>query len=108
MVGVFMALVGLLTWLSVRPQIFNYPVHITEQNAQLVYRAGERTMVWLNVALVVIFLGMTLASFNTANSFVVAGIIACPVILVASLALISIASTKNPESTVPREPTPQR
>src|SRR5699024_8752206 len=55
--GAHVALVISLAWLSTRPRLFNRPVELTPGNAQSVYREGERMMVCLLVALVVIHLG---------------------------------------------------
>src|SRR5690625_6291882 len=55
--ALMVALVISLAWLSTRPRLFNLPVELTPGNAQSVYREGERMMVCLLVALVVIHLG---------------------------------------------------
>src|SRR5690625_5384824 len=54
--ALMVALVISLAWLSTRPRLFNLPVELTPGNAQSVYREGERMMVCLLVALVVIHL----------------------------------------------------
>lgn len=45
-------------WLSYRPRLFNYPKDVTANNAQTMYRASEQMMVWLNVSLAVIYVGI--------------------------------------------------
>src|SRR5699024_5277598 len=55
--ALMVALVISLAWLSTRPRLFNLPAELTPGNAQSVYREGERMMVCLLVALVVIHLG---------------------------------------------------
>ncbi len=44
--------------LSTRPRWFNFPLELTEQTAQAVYREGERLMVWTVLSLQVIYLGV--------------------------------------------------
>ena len=47
-----------LAAISTRPRGFNYPVEVTESNAQTMYREGERMMVWTLLFLQVIYLGI--------------------------------------------------
>lgn len=58
--GLMVALAGLLAWLSFRPRLFNYPAELTEENAQAVYREGERMMVALLAAQAVLHLGLVM------------------------------------------------
>lgn len=58
LVGVMWVLVVGVGWLSARPRILNYPAEVTETNAQRLYREGERMLVWLMVALVVLSGGL--------------------------------------------------
>lgn len=58
LVGVMVALALLLAGISARPRRFNYPTVVTEQNAQQLYREGERTLVWMLVAMAVVFAGL--------------------------------------------------
>ncbi|WP_072312647.1 DUF1648 domain-containing protein [Agrococcus sp. Marseille-P2731] len=58
--GVALALAALVGWISTRPRSFNFPVPVTEQNAQRLYREGERTLVWLLAALTLVFAGLAL------------------------------------------------
>lgn len=59
--AVMTALVALVAWLSTKPRHLSYPVPVTEENAQRLYREGERMMVWLLAALVVVYLGLALS-----------------------------------------------
>ncbi|MDR2566774.1 MAG: DUF1648 domain-containing protein [Bifidobacteriaceae bacterium] len=65
--AVLVVLVEGLGWLARRPQWFNYPFEITPVNAQAVYRAGERMMVWLNLALLAVLAGVAMTYFDLAN-----------------------------------------
>src|SRR5699024_9635869 len=73
------ALVISLAWLATRPRLFNLPVELTPGNAQSVYREGERMMVCLLVALVVIHLGaaMQVMGAGAGLPLVGAGVAAC-------------------------------
>lgn len=62
LVGVFTVLASAITWLSFRPHVFNYPTEITEENAQAVYREGERTLIWAGAAISLGYVGMGLGS----------------------------------------------
>lgn len=59
--AIMIVLVGAMTWLSTRPDLFNYPVFVTERNAPAIYREGERMMVWCTAAIVVLFGAICLA-----------------------------------------------
>ena len=56
--GVMVLLSLPLAAISTRPRGFNYPVEITESNAQTMYREGERLMVWTLLFLQVIYFGI--------------------------------------------------
>ncbi|WP_166791640.1 DUF1648 domain-containing protein [Cryobacterium frigoriphilum] len=60
LLGVWLLLQVLLAFLSTKPHVFNYPVSVTKANAQTLYREGERLMVFLGVAVAVMFAGLTL------------------------------------------------
>ena len=62
--GAWVALMALLVVLSLKPRLFNYPIPLTEANAQRVYREGERMMVWVALAMAVAFAGIALAYFD--------------------------------------------
>ena len=59
-----------MTWLNRYPEIFNYPVKITEENAEKQYKNAQTAIRWLKVAVNVIFLLVTWAIFVSANSSV--------------------------------------
>lgn len=50
-VGLLAALIGATSWLSTRPQVLNFPVVVTEANAQQIFRESERMMVWVSASL---------------------------------------------------------
>lgn len=54
--------------LSRYPRIFNYPVPVTADNAQRLYREGERLMVALGAGMAVIFLGIVLMVLDGAST----------------------------------------
>ena len=56
--AVMVAIGALVAVLSTKPRWCNYPTRVTEENAQRLYREGERTLVWLLVALAVVFGGL--------------------------------------------------
>ena len=56
--GVMVLLSLPLAAISTRPRGFNYPVEITESNAQTMYREGERLMVWTLLGMQVLYLGI--------------------------------------------------
>lgn len=58
--GVLTALMVGISVLSRFPRVFNDSVAVTEGNAQRVYRAGERLMVWRLGAMGIIVLGADL------------------------------------------------
>lgn len=96
LLAINIAMVGLMTWLSARPRWFNYPGDITEANAQFMYREGERMMVWLSLALVVVFYGAILSIYETDNPFLVLGLISMPALTMTGLIRLSFAGDKKP------------
>lgn len=56
--ALFVALSVGIAWLSAKPRWLNLPVHITEANAQDIYREGERMMVWMLVPFALLFAGI--------------------------------------------------
>ena len=60
---VFVVLQLLLAWLSTKPRSFNYPVYLDENNAQALYREGERLMVWIAGGISVLYAGLVLMYF---------------------------------------------
>ena len=64
LLGVFWLMIAALTWLSRRSAAFSYPVEVTAENAQRVYREGERQMVWVNLTLVPVGAGVALLALG--------------------------------------------
>src|SRR5690606_32468615 len=58
--AVMVATAALLAWISTKPHAANYPVRVTDDNAQAVYREGERMLVWLLWAVTALFGGIAL------------------------------------------------
>ncbi|WP_114856502.1 DUF1648 domain-containing protein [Brachybacterium sp. YJGR34] len=56
--GVMLLLVVGIAALSTRPRALNYPLEVTEDSAQTVYREGERMLVWTLLGLDAIYLGV--------------------------------------------------
>ena len=56
--GVMMLLSAGLALLSTKPRAFNYPLVVTEHNAQAIYREGERMMVWLLLSMQLIYVSL--------------------------------------------------
>lgn len=78
LVIVWAVLQALLAWLSRRPRLFNYPVPVTEDNAQRLYREGERLMVGMMLTLAVSFLGivvLTATGSGVGHALIVAGLV---------------------------------
>ncbi|MCF2589281.1 DUF1648 domain-containing protein [Brevibacterium sp. UCMA 11752] len=63
-VGLLAALIGATSWLSTRPQMLNFPVVVTEENAQQIFRESERMMVWVSAALFIVYLGTAISSWG--------------------------------------------
>lgn len=75
--GVMLLLSLSLAVLSSRPRAFNYPLEITADNAQTVYREGERLMVWTLLGLVVIYAGIAWSTVLTSGAPLIAvGVVA--------------------------------
>lgn len=64
LIAIFVGLAWATAWISTRPQVFNYPMEITESNAQSAYREGERMMVWTSLSIVVLYAGAAAATFG--------------------------------------------
>lgn len=98
LMGVNVLMVGLLAWLSTNPRWFNYPSDITKDNAQYLYREGERMMVWLSVALMVLSYGVILSIYDIDSPLLVLCLIALPAITITALIRVSFAGDKKSES----------
>jgi hypothetical protein len=62
--GVWALVQAMVSGLATHPRVFNYPVPVTAENAQRLYREGERMMVWLGLSLAVTFSGIALLTFG--------------------------------------------
>ncbi|WP_136033251.1 DUF1648 domain-containing protein [Microbacterium sp. PF5] len=67
------ALVLGMVWISARPQTFNYPLVVTDMNAQAVYREGERIVVWITLSVLLLYVGIAIATFGWNGSPLVGG-----------------------------------
>lgn len=63
-VGLLAALIGATSWLSTRPQVLNFPVIVTEANAQQIFRESERMMVWVSASLFIVYLGTAISTWG--------------------------------------------
>ncbi|MCB7137002.1 DUF1648 domain-containing protein [Cellulosimicrobium marinum] len=70
-VVVLVACAALCLGLSPFPRAFNYPLTITEDNAQAVYREGERMLVWTGAGCLVLAAGATATIFTDGGPFAV-------------------------------------
>ncbi|MGN0095330.1 MAG: DUF1648 domain-containing protein [Corynebacterium sp.] len=70
---IMLVCIGGTFWASRHPDArwMNYPKDVTEDNAQRLYRAGEKSLVWLNVGLVAIYAGMATTMLSEINATVV-------------------------------------
>ncbi|WP_245851144.1 DUF1648 domain-containing protein [Brachybacterium vulturis] len=67
--GAIMLLLSLLlAAMSTRPRGFNYPAEVTEDNAQAIYREGERMLVWTLLGMQPIYLGIAWATLETGGA----------------------------------------
>ncbi len=87
-----------MSWLNHYPEKFNYPIKITERNKEAEYRAAMRTIRGMKLAVVLVFLLITMAIFiseNSAGNKVVAWLL--PSILLLSFAplIIYFATAKK-------------
>ena len=98
LLGINIVMVVGLALLSRRPRWFNYPANITEENAQRMYREGERMLVWLNLVLLLVFIGALQSIYGVDSPWLVVGLILMPVVTITGVVRISMASdakTKN-------------
>lgn len=94
--AVMLGSAALIAWLSTKPRMLNYVAEITEQNAQFVYREGERMMVWLLVPVGAVYLGFVLEALGHGGvTLIVLGLIALAAITPVSLVRMSAASAKR-------------
>ena len=71
-IAALMGLIALLTWASLRPELSQYPVAVTEENAQELYEVAERMLVRVGTALMIIYLGIGSIYFSFPGLTVVA------------------------------------
>lgn len=81
-----LATIALIAWGSKYPARLNYPFQITGQNAQQVYREGERTLALVAGALTVLDLGLARGGVGGAS----AGLEAAGLLLLATAMAIGI------------------
>lgn len=67
LVPLMVALGALIAWASTKPRWFNLPVPVTEQNAQRLYREGERMLVWMLPAIALLFAGIAMSTVGLAG-----------------------------------------
>ena len=86
--AVFVAIELALAWGSRYPRWFTYPVSVTEENAQRLYRAGEQMIVWKAAIVAVLLLGLALAVLGgfPLLACALAGLIALLVSLIVGIA----------------------
>ncbi|MEB4614928.1 DUF1648 domain-containing protein, partial [Leucobacter sp. M11] len=81
-------------WLSSRPQLFNYPIVITETNAAAVYREGERMLVWVTLATVLIYAATVFAAMGWSVSAVFLAVL-LGLVLSVVVGLIRVVAARN-------------
>ncbi|HCG55706.1 MULTISPECIES: DUF1648 domain-containing protein [Brevibacterium] len=62
--GLLCALICATAWLSTRPQVLNFPVVVTQENSQLIFRESERMMVWVSASLLIAYVGTAISSWG--------------------------------------------
>ncbi|AZT92367.1 DUF1648 domain-containing protein [Brevibacterium aurantiacum] len=76
LVGLLCVLIAATSWLSTRPQMLNFPVVVTAENAQSVFRESERMMVWVSAALFIVYVGTAISVWGGYGApFFLAGIL---------------------------------
>ncbi|MGE4540093.1 MAG: DUF1648 domain-containing protein [Bacteroidales bacterium] len=65
-----------MTWLNSYPHLFNYPTKITPENMEFQYRAAIRLIRWLKICILLIFMLITLAIYQSASQNNAIGIMA--------------------------------
>ncbi|WP_061960363.1 DUF1648 domain-containing protein [Demequina flava] len=96
LIGLWVALVAGLEWLSRVPHILNYLVEVTQDNAPGLYGAAVDMLVWLNLAIAVLFGSLVAQSYGmnleVATGFALAGTL---VILVVGIVRMVRAARTN-------------
>lgn len=99
LIAINIVMVAGIAGLSTRPRWFNYPSGVTEDNAQFMYREGERMLVWMNLAIWVLFTGAILSIYEIETPFVALGMIAILALMITGLIRIALAGDKKSQST---------
>ena len=71
-IGVMMGIIALLGWASTRPELAQFPVRVTEENAQGLYEVAERMLLRVGSAMMIIYLGIGSIYFSFPGLTVVA------------------------------------
>lgn len=100
MVAVWLLLAVGIAVLSRFPRVFNYPVPVTEENAQPLYREAERMLVWLAASMSLVFGAISAAVLGAdATVFVVLGLAATFVAMVVGIVrMLSVADARTGSS----------
>lgn len=61
---VMTGLIALLSWASLRPELSNFPVRVTDENAQELYEITERMYVRVGFAVMLMYLGLASIYFS--------------------------------------------
>lgn len=97
-----------MAWLSSRPHVVNYPIVITDESAQSIYREGERMLVWLTVAVLLLYMGTAFASFGwTGSPLAAAGGLGIAMSLIIGITRIVAASRRPAADADQTAPTPK-
>jgi hypothetical protein len=88
--AVWLGITALLVVLGRMPQVANFPMPVTEANAQQLYREAERMLVWLTLATNLTFAGV-LVSILTAGAPPGAILIWSGVVAVLASTIVGIA-----------------
>jgi len=70
--AIFTVIGALFPYLARKPQLFNLPVRVTEDNAQALYREGETMLVFMGVGLSLLYAGIGLAAHEIGGGIVLA------------------------------------
>ncbi|WP_340410462.1 DUF1648 domain-containing protein [Gordonia malaquae] len=70
--AIFTVIGALFPYLARKPQLFNLPVRVTEDNAQALYREGETMLVFMGVGLSLLYAGIGLAVHEIGGGIVLA------------------------------------
>lgn len=96
LLGISVVMVAVIAALSTRPRGLNYVSTITQENAQRLYREGERLLVWISVAIMVLSYGMILSMYDIETPILVLGLITLPVLPLISVIRMSLVADKKP------------